>query len=386
MKRIKINFRRHTQPKDNEKRTYRRFITRIDWYIIRKFLGTYLFSIALIIFIAIIFDFNERIDKFTASHAPFQRIVFDYYLNFIPYFSNLFSPLFVFISVIFFTSKLADNSEIIAMMSTGMSFRRLLRPYMMSAGIIALAGILLGAYVIPKGNIERTNFYNTYINKKNITFADNVQLQVDTGVVAFISHFENPTKTGYNFSLDKFVNKKLVSHLTARAIQYDTMADERYHWIIKGYRIRELRGMRERITNGEKLDSVIMMEPSDFMYSYQQQETMTTPVLREFIDKQKMRGAANISTFEVEYHKRFATPFAAFILTIIGVSLSSQKRKGGMGLSLGIGLALSFSYILFQTISSTFATKGGWPPMLAVWIPNLLFMIIAFILYKKTPQ
>ncbi len=386
MKRIKIKFRRHTQPKDNEKRTYRRFITRIDWYIIRKFLGTYLFSIALIIFIAIIFDFNERIDKFTASHAPFQRIVFDYYLNFIPYFSNLFSPLFVFISVIFFTSKLADNSEIIAMMSTGMSFRRLLRPYMMSAGIIALAGILLGAYVIPKGNIERTNFYNTYINKKNITFADNVQLQVDTGVVAFISHFENPTKTGYNFSLDKFVNKKLVSHLTARAIQYDTMADERYHWIIKGYRIRELHGMRERITNGEKLDSVIMMEPSDFMYSYQQQETMTTPVLREFIDKQKMRGAANISTFEVEYHKRFATPFAAFILTIIGVSLSSQKRKGGMGLSLGIGLALSFSYILFQTISSTFATKGGWPPMLAVWIPNLLFMIIAFILYKKTPQ
>lgn len=362
------------------------FITRIDRYIIYKFLGTYFFSIALIISITVIFDFNERIDKFTASNVPWFQIVFDYYLNFIPYFSNLFSPLFVFISVIFFTSKLADNSEIIAMMSTGMSFKRLLRPYMISATIIALTSFLLGAYVIPKGNIERVNFYNTYIHKKNITFADNVQLQVDTGVVAFISHFDNQTKTGYNFSLDKFVNKKLVSHLTARSIQYDTLADERYHWTIRGYRIRELKGMREQIVNGEKMDSLIMMEPSDFMYTKSQQETMTTPELREFIDKQKLRGASNVSTFEVEYYKRFATPFAAFILTLIGASISAQKRKGGMGLSLGIGLALSFSYILFQTISATFATNAGWPAMLAVWIPNILFMIIAFILYRKAPK
>lgn len=362
------------------------FITRIDRYIIYKFLGTYFFSIALIISITVIFDFNERIDKFTASNVPWFQIVFDYYLNFIPYFSNLFSPLFVFISVIFFTSKLADNSEIIAMMSTGMSFKRLLRPYMISATIIALTSFLLGAYVIPKGNIERVNFYNTYIHKKNITFADNVQLQVDTGVVAFISHFDNQTKTGYNFSLDKFVNKKLVSHLTARSIQYDTLADERYHWTIRGYRIRELKGMRERIVNGEKMDSLIMMEPSDFMYTKSQQETMTTPELREFIDKQKLRGASNVSTFEVEYYKRFATPFAAFILTLIGASISAQKRKGGMGLSLGIGLALSFSYILFQTISATFATNADWPAMLAVWIPNILFMIIAFILYRKAPK
>ena len=362
------------------------FITRIDRYIIYKFLGTYFFSIALIISITVIFDFNERIDKFTSSNVAWYQIIFDYYLNFIPYFSNLFSPLFVFISVIFFTSKLADNSEIIAMMSTGMSFKRLLRPYMISAGIIAVTSFLLGAYVIPKGNVERVNFYNTYIHKKNITFADNVQLQVDTGVVAFISHFDNNTKTGYNFSLDKFVNKKLVSHLTARSIQYDTLADERYHWTLRGYRIRILKGMREKIIDGEKIDSIIMMEPSDFMYTKSQQETMTSPALKEFIDKQKLRGASNVSTFEVEYHKRFATPFAAFILTLIGASISAQKRKGGMGLSLGIGLALSFSYILFQTISATFATNAGWPAMIAVWIPNLLFMIIAFILYKKAPK
>lgn len=361
-------------------------ITRIDRYIITKFLSTYIFLIAIIISIAIIFDFNEKIDKITQSHVSIQKVIFDYYLNFVPYFSNLFSPLFVFIAVIFFTSKLADNSEIIAMKSTGMSFRRLLRPYMISAGIIALTTFLLGAYVIPRGNVARVNFDNTYIKKKKITSADNIQMQVDTGVVAYITHFDNITKSGYGFSLDKFVNKKLVSHLTAQTIQYDTLSERRYSWSLLNYQIRTLKGMREKITSGEKMDTVIMMEPSDFFYTNNQQETMTLPQLDEFIDRQKLRGAAGVSTFEVEFHKRFAMPFAAFILTIIGVSLSCEKRKGGMGTSIGIGLTLSFSYILFQTISSTFAINAGWPPMISVWIPNLLFALIAFILFKKTPQ
>lgn len=361
-------------------------ITRIDRYIITKFLSTYIFLIAIIISIAIIFDFNEKIDKITQSHVSIQKVIFDYYLNFVPYFSNLFSPLFVFIAVIFFTSKLTDNSEIIAMKSTGMSFRRLLRPYMISAGIIALTTFLLGAYVIPRGNVARVNFDNTYIKKKKITSADNIQMQVDTGVVAYITHFDNITKSGYGFSLDKFVNKKLVSHLTAQTIQYDTLSERRYSWSLLNYQIRTLKGMREKITSGEKMDTVIMMEPSDFFYTNNQQETMTLPQLDEFIDRQKLRGAAGVSTFEVEFHKRFAMPFAAFILTIIGVSLSCEKRKGGMGTSIGIGLTLSFSYILFQTISSTFAINAGWPPMISVWIPNLLFALIAFILFKKTPQ
>ncbi len=361
-------------------------ITRIDRYIITKFLSTYIFLIAIIISIAIIFDFNEKIDKITQSHVSIQKVIFDYYLNFVPYFSNLFSPLFVFIAVIFFTSKLADNSEIIAMKSTGMSFRRLLRPYMISAGIIALTTFLLGAYVIPRGNVARVNFDNTYIKKKKITSADNIQMQVDTGVVAYITHFDNITKSGYGFSLDKFVNKKLVSHLTAQTIQYDTLSERRYSWSLLNYQIRTLKGMREKITSGEKMDTIIMMEPSDFFYTNNQQETMTLPQLDEFIDRQKLRGAAGVSTFEVEFHKRFAMPFAAFILTIIGVSLSCEKRKGGMGTSIGIGLALSFSYILFQTISATFAINAGWPPMISVWIPNLLFALIAFILFKKTPQ
>ena len=361
-------------------------IRRIDRYIISKFLSTYIFLIAIIVVIAIIFDYNEKIDKFASSNATWQQVVFDYYLNFVPYFVNLFSPLFVFIAVIFFTSKLADNSEIIAMKSTGMSFKRLLRPYFYSAALIALCTFMLGAYVIPRGNVERVNFENTYIKKKtDITAVDNVQMQVDTGVVAYITHFDNTNKSGYGFSLDKFVNKKLVSHLTAQSIQYDTLSARRFSWTLRYYTIRTLKGMREEITSGERLDTIIIMEPKDFFYVRGQQETMTVPQLSEFIDRQRLRGAAGISTFEVEYHKRFAMPFAAFILTLIGVSLSCEKRKGGMGTSIGIGIALSFSYILFQTISSTFALNAGLPAMIAVWIPNILFSFIAFVLFLPTP-
>lgn len=365
----------------------RPWLGRLDRYIIYKFLSTYIFLITIIVVIAVIFDFNEQIDKLTRSHAPMQKIIFDYYVNFIPYFANLFSPLFVFIAVIFFTSKLADNSEIIAMKSTGMSFRRLLRPYMVSAAIIALSSFLLGAYVIPQTSVERVNFYNRYIKKRtDITSIDNVQMQVDTGVVAYITYFDNVTKRGYGFSLDKFVDKKLVSHLTAQTITYDTLSERRCSWTLQQYHIRTLQGKREKLESGAKLDTIIMMEPKDFFFVRNQQETMTLPQLNEFIDRQKLRGAAGISTFEVEYHKRFAAPFAAFILTLIGVTLSCEKRKGGMGASIGAGIALSFAYILFQTISATFAINAGWPPMLSVWIPNILFAIIAGVLYRRTPQ
>ena len=365
----------------------RPWLGRLDRYIIYKFLSTYIFLITIIVVIVVIFDFNEQIDKLTRSHAPMQKIIFDYYVNFIPYFANLFSPLFVFIAVIFFTSKLADNSEIIAMKSTGMSFRRLLRPYMVSAAIIALSSFLLGAYVIPQTSVERVNFYNRYIKKRSdITSIDNVQMQVDTGVVAYITYFDNVTKRGYGFSLDKFVDKKLVSHLTAQTITYDTLSERRCSWTLQQYHIRTLQGKREKLESGAKLDTIIMMEPKDFFFVRNQQETMTLPQLNEFIDRQKLRGAAGISTFEVEYHKRFAAPFAAFILTLIGVTLSCEKRKGGMGASIGAGIALSFAYILFQTISATFAINAGWPPMLSVWIPNILFAIIAGVLYRRTPQ
>jgi len=316
------------------------FIKRLDWYIIKKFIGTYFFSIILIISIAIVFDVNEHLAKFTQYHAPLKAIVFDYYANFIPYFANLFSPLFVFISVIFFTSKLAGNSEIIAMLAAGVSFKRLMRPYMMSCVFISLLSYYLSAYVIPHGTIIRQNFETTYKNKKKNTAADNVQLQVGQGVIAYIQHYDNTSKKGYGFSLDKFENKKLVSHMTATDIQYDTISDTKYKWKVRNWKIRQLKGLREHITSGAQRDTVIIMEPADLVYSKGQQETFTSPELYDYISKQIDRGSSNVVQYQVEYHKRIAASFASFILTIIGLSLSSRKRKGGMGLYLGIGLAL----------------------------------------------
>lgn len=363
-----------------------RYIKRLDWYIIRKFIGTYFFSILLIISISIVFDVNENLAKFSQYHAPLEAIVFDYYANFVPYFANLFSALFVFIAVIFFTSRLAGNSEIIAILATGMSFKRLLRPYMISCVLLAGMSYYLSAYVIPHGTVIRQNFESMYKNKKINTSAENVQLQVGRGVIAYIQHYDNNLKKGYGFSLDKFENKKLVSHLTAMEVQYDTVSDSKYHWKLRSWKIRQLKGLREHITSGTERDSVIMMEPTDLVYSKGQQETFTSPELRDYISKQIDRGSGNVVQYQVEYHKRIASSFASFILTIIGASLSARKRKGGMGLYLGIGLALSFAYIMMQTVSATFAINADFPPMLAAWVPNIVFAVIAFVCYRHAPK
>ena len=360
---------------------------RIDRYIIAKFLGTYFFSIVLIISIGVVFDFNENIDRFTESQAPWRTIIVDYYLNFIPYYANLFSALFVFISVIFFTTKMADGSEFIALISAGISRSRLLVPYMISAAIIACMTFYLGAEVIPRSSVKRLAFENTYKKRnKNPTYAEKVQLQVDTGVIAYMEHFDGVSKTGIHFSLDKFENKKLVSHLSANTAIYDTLSDVRYQWHLRDVTVRELRGMREKITHYNLMDSVIRMEPRDFLFIRNQQETMTNSELKEYIEKQRNRGCGNLNIFEVEHYKRYASPFAAFILSTIGFSLSSRKRKGGMGFSLGIGIALSATYILLQGISATFSTNAGMHPALAAWMPNILYTIIAIYLYRKAPQ
>ena len=363
-----------------------REVKRMDWYIINKFIGTYVYSIILIISISIVFDVNENLAKFTSNNAPLRAIVFDYYANFVPYFANLFSPLFVFIAVIFFTSKLAGNSEIIAMLACGMSFKRLLRPYLISAALIALLNFYLGSYIIPKGTVVRHDFEALYKNNEKNKSASNIQLMVEKGVVAYISQYDDIRKTGYGFSLYKFDNKKLVSQMNANVIQYDTIAEERYHWKARNYKIRTFKGMREEIVSGYEIDTLIQMEPIDLVFSSGQQETFTSPELKRYISKQQQRGSSNVVQYEVEYHKRIATSFASFILTIIGVSLSSRKRKGGMGMYLGIGLALSFTYILLQTVSATFAINADTPPILAAWIPNILYAFIAYYCYRKAPN
>lgn len=363
-----------------------RYVGILDWYIIRKFIGTYIYAILLIISIAIVFDFNENLSKFTQYHAPWRAIVFDYYANFIPYYSNLFSPLFVFIAVIFFTSKLAGNSEIIAMLAAGMSIRRLMRPYMISCVLIAGLTFYLNSFVIPHGTVIRQNFESLYRNSKKNTSAENVQLYVAKNTTAYIQHYDNQYKRGYGFSLVKIKDKKIVSHMTAMEIQYDTVADTKFHWRLSNWKMRTLKGLKEHIQSGASKDTVLLMEPTDLVYSKGQQETFTSPELLDYISKQTNRGSGNVVQYEVEFHKRIAMSFSSFILTIIGLSLSSRKRKGGMGLYLGIGLALSFSYIMLQTVSSTFAIQADTPPLLAAWIPNIIFAVIAYFCYRHAPS
>lgn len=355
-------------------------LKKIDYYIIKKFLGTYIFAIILIISIAVVFDINEKLDKFL--NAPLKAIIIDYYLNFIPYFANLFSPLFTFIAVIFFTSKLADNSEIIAMLSSGISFKRLMIPYMISAAIIAGGTFYLNSFVIPPANKTRIAFQNKYVSDKSVNYANNIQLQVEPDVIAYISRYDNKTRTGYRFSMEEFDGKTLKSRLTAESVTYDTA----YHWVIKNYMIRNFNGLKETLQRGTQLDTVINFEPADFLISRYDSELMTTPALKEYIDRQRKRGVANIKAFEIEYEKRYAMTAAAFILTSIGMSLASRKVKGGMGLNIGIGLLLSFSYILFSTVSSTFAVSGLTSPRIAVWLPNIIYTIIAIYLYRKAPK
>lgn len=350
----------------------------LDRYIIRKFLGTYIFAIILLLAIVVMFDINEKLDSFVK--APLKATIFDYFLNFLPYFANQFSPLFTFIAVIFFTSKLAQDSEIIAMLSTGMSFRRLLRPYLVGATVIAAATFLLSAYVIPPANVKRINYTNTYVKNKRVDYGSNIMLMVAPGQIAYMNRYDNLSKTGYKFSLESFdENKRLVSRLTSQSIRWDTL----YSWTVRDYIKRDFRDNREYIERGRSLDTTIAFEPRDFLISTLDHEKMTSPELREYIRRQKGRGVANIQSFEVEQERRYAMTAAAFILTIIGMSLSVKKVKGGMGLNIGIGLVLSFSYILFMTITQTFALSGLTSAFVAMWIPNIIYAIIAIVLYRR---
>ena len=348
-----------------------------DLYIIRKFLGSYVFSIVLLLAIVVMFDINEKLDAMLS--APLKETVFDYFMNFLPYFANQFSPLFTFIAVIFFTSKLADNSEIIAMLSSGISFRRLMVPYLVSAAIIAAFSFVLAAYVIPPANVKRIEYTNKWVSNKKVEYGTNIQLQVAPGVIAYMSRYDNVSKNGYKFSLEKFENKVMKSRLTAQSITYDTL----YKWTIKDYVIRDFKGLRESIRRGSKMDTIIEMEPRDFLISKNDQETLTNEQLKTYINRQKERGVANIKNFEIELEKRYAMTGAAFILTVIGMSLSSRKVKGGMGINIGIGLLLSFSYILFSTVTSSFAVSGYTSPFVAMWIPNFIYTFIAIYLYRR---
>ncbi|VBB46878.1 Permease YjgP/YjgQ family protein [uncultured Paludibacter sp.] len=367
----------------NTKINYQKIgLKRIDTYIIKKFLGTFFFTIILILSISIVFDITEKIDNFYENNAPWKAIIFDYYLNFIPFYAHLFTPLFTFISVIFFTSKMANNTEIVAILASGVSFKRFLLPYAISAAVIMLFSFVLGAFIIPHSSKIKLDFENKYVEKFKTENAHNIQMEVEKGTILYFDRFEETNNTGYKFSLEKFDKKILISRLTAESVIWDSA----YNWHVNNYIKRDFNGMRETLTRGDTLNLKIPIQPKELFISAEEAPQMSLFELRNYLQKQKKRGVGNTQVFEDEYYKRYSMPLAAIIMTLIGVTLSSKKVRGGMGLNLGIGLALSSLYVLFITMSSTFAVSGLMPTLLAVWMPNIVFLSVGLYLYRIAPK
>ena len=357
---------------------------KLDVYIVSKFISTFFVALLLIIGIVIIFDISEKIDDFVEKEAPLGAIIFSYYMNFIPYFMNMFSPLFVFITVIFFTSKMAADSEIIAILSCGISFHRMMVPYIFSATLIAILSLCLNLFIIPEANKTRLEFENQYIKERTKSVGRNVHYQIAPGEFVFAESFSSWNNTAYRFTLERIENHKLVSKLSAETAVYD--ADKNI-WHLKKYFIREYNDdLTDNIRSGRQIDTVLDLSSKDFYLNEKTVETLTYSELNELIATQKMRGDGNVKFALIEKNTRFALPFSAFILTIMGVALSSKKRRGGIGWNIGIGIALAFTYILFLRFSQMFVFTDTLPPSIALWLPNMVFAVIAGFLYRIAPK
>ncbi len=357
----------------------------IDWYIFKKFIGTFFYAISLLIIIVIIFDISENIEDFLKNEAPVKEIIVDYYINFIPYFINLFVYLFTFISVIFFTSKMAGNTEIIAILSSGVSFMRMLRPYLMASLLLGILSFYLGNFLIPQTNVTRRIFKDKYMEDLSKDKDRNIHLQIEKGVFVFVENYNVKQQTGYRFTIEHFTDEEMSFKLLADRIELDTTRGPNA-WKIVNYTKRYINGMEERIERGKVLDTTLNLLPTDLYKIKEDFEVMNFWELQEHIRKERLKGSAGVVYYEVEMQKRLASPAAILILTFIGAALSSRKVRGGIGMHLGLGIAITFSYILFMQFSTVFATYGNLSPVLAAWIPNALYTILGVYLIIKAPK
>lgn len=358
-------------------------ITIIDRYIIGKFLSTFFFTIAIFVVIAVVFDYSEKADDFIRGGVSLKLIFFTYYMTFIPYYCSILSPLIVFVAVIFFTAKMANNTEIVAILSSGVSFIRLMYPYFLASVILAIMVFALNGYIIPPANRVRYDFEAKYLRRAEMSKDRNIHMKMANGTYAYMESFNNLENTGLKFSLEKFKGLDMRYKLMANYIKWDSVKST---WKMFDYTIREVNGLHEKMLNGKEKDTVLDFTPKDFARNNTFKETMNMAQLHHFIARETERGTGGVETYQFELYKRYALPFSTFILSLIGVSLSSKKVRGGVGLHLGIGIGCSFAFIVLIQFSNVFATQGGVPPVLAAWIPNLLFGIVGLYLYKIAPK
>ena len=332
--------------------------------------------------IAVVFDLTEKMDDFFENQVSLKEVIIDYYLNFIPYYMNMFSPLFIFISGIFFTSKLAGNSEVIAILASGVSYHRFILPYAISATLLFVMSFILTGYIIPPASEKMLTFQDKYIQRFTRENARNIQMEVEPGTILYIESFQKKSQVGYRASLEHFEGKKLTMRIIADRITYDSA----YNWHLDKYIRRDFDGMYETLSRGDRLDTIIPILPKELFYTAENAQMMPNPELKEYIDRQRQRGSGNVQAFETEWWKRWASPIGAFIMTLLGVTLSSKKVRGGMGKNLGIGITLSALYILFSTVSTTFSVSGVMSPFMSVWIPNFVFLGIGIFLYIRVSK
>ncbi len=358
-------------------------LKKIDIYIIRKFLGTYFYSILLLTIIIIIFDISEKIDDFIEKDAPLKAIVFQYYLNFIPYFVNMFSGLFTFIAVVYFTSRMASNTEIVAILNGGVSFWRMLVPYLVSGIFLTVLSFGLMNYIIPFTNRNLRAFEKQYIKNPFQSHQMNMHMQLEPGTYVYVENFNSIGKIGYRFSLEKFDSTGLTLKLKADMITWDSIQSR---WKMNNYVLRKIRPQGEKIYQGRETDTIMAFTPSDFMVDIEDAKIMTYNQLNRFIVQEKLRGSTLTGQFNLEKYKRLTFPFANLVLTFIGVALSSRKVRGGIGMHLGMGIAIAFTFILLLQITSVFAIFGNLPAAVALWIPNFIYGIVAIVLLRLAPK
>lgn len=357
---------------------------KLDWYLIRTFLGTFVYAMALIIVIVIVFDISERIDDFIEKEAPLRGIIFDYYVNFVPFFVNMFSALFTFIAVVFFTSRMAANSEIVAVLSSGISFRRMLIPYLICAILIGFLNVYLANFLIPSVNKTRIEFERKYVRNPYYNRDRDIHIQYDSTTFYYVENFDVYTQSGTRFSFEEFSPQGgLVQKISAESARFDSVSNQ---WSLRNYHVRKLDSLGENVERGLQKIFDFPLRPNDFFRDYYNTATMNRGELKAFIEQEKIRGSSQIKAFQYEERMRFSHPFAALVLTLIGVSFSSRKTRGGTGFHIAIGLMIAFLFILFLQFSRVFATFGSFPVGLAAWFPIFLFGLIALVLLRIAPK
>ena len=365
-----------------------RFREKIGWkildrYLLRKMLGTVVFAISLLMTIVVVFDVSENIQRFMSHNIPAKEVITGYYFNFIPYFINLFIPLFTFISVIWFTSKLSSRNEIISIFDNGISFNRMLVPYIVGAVFIMLLSLVLANFIVPTTNGKLNDFKYQYFGRRNVA-TTYLHIKNSKNSYVFVERWDKMEETGYNFTYEEFDNNAIRLKISAQTIDYN---EDKKVWQLHRFTRRVITPDQEEvITQGDQFDTVLNILPRNLYQDAFVSETMSYRELRQFIREERMRGSSLLANYQIEQHKRLANPMGILIMTLLGVSVSCRKSTRGVGVHVFIGMGLAFSFIFLQQISTVFSVSGGLPPVLGTWFPNIIFLIITIVMLRMTPK